>query len=105
MKFSKLIIAIFLFMLIFTTQISADANNGKRIYKKNLKEYCTISASKFASMHSQDEWEELYDAGEFVNKVKRICSTLKFSYQSKWTKDLYKFSYLYANDSDHMANN
>lgn len=104
MKFNKFIISIFLFMLIFTTQLFADAENGKRIYKKNLKVHCAMSASKFASRHSQDEWEEIYDAGEYVNEVKRICPTLKSVYQSKWTKDLYKFSYCYANDSDHIAN-
>ncbi|MBU1668631.1 cytochrome C [bacterium] len=96
--------SIFLFMAIFTTQSFADVANGQRIYKKNLKQYCAMSASKFASTHSQDEWEEIYDAGEFVNEVKKICPMLKSAYQGKWTEDLYKFSYQYANDSDHIAN-
>ena len=91
-------------MIILTTPIFADASNGKRIYLKNLKVYCIMSSYRFASTHSQDEWEEIYDAGEFVNEVKKICPMLKSTYQSQWTHDLYRFTYFYANDSDYTAN-
>ena len=83
-----------------TTFLFSDAHGGRKIYVKNLKEICLMSSLAFASTHSQDEWEDIYDAGEFVNEVKKICPKMTFEYEKEWTESLYHFSYQYANDSE-----
>jgi len=104
MKYGKMIKKISLILLLLTSYSFADAEEGKKLYVKNLKMLCSMSGLKFTSTHSQDEWEEIFDAGEYVNELKKLCPKIKSSYKKEWTSDLYKFSYKYANDSDNVPN-
>jgi len=96
----KLSIRIILICSILTTFSFSEIHKGRKIYVENLKKVCAMSSLLFASTHSQDEWEDIYDAGEFVNEVKKICPNMTSEYETKWTEMLYNFSYQYANDSE-----
>ena len=69
----KINIAILLGLTLMTTTLSADVTKGKKIYNQKLKVKCGISGKNFAAKHSQDEWEEIYDAGKLNDEIKKIC--------------------------------
>ena len=75
---------------------------GKKLFTKKLQKYCEMSGGMFALNHSQDEWEDILEAGQFNHVTLEICPKLKNIYQSKWTPPLYRFAYMYANDSGNV---
>lgn len=79
-----------------------DANKGKKIFMNKFKEICAIKGSKFAAKHSQDEWEELAEEGEFEEKIFKLCPKIESTYKKEWSPDLYQFYYENANDSEHI---
>jgi len=79
-----------------------DANKGKKIFMNKFKEICAIKGSKFAAKHSQDEWEELAEEGEFEKKIFKLCPKIESTYKKEWSPDLYQFYYENANDSEHI---
>jgi len=100
MKATKLVIKILLILSFLTSFSFSDTDAGRKIYVNNLKKICLMTSLVFASTHSQDEWEEIYEAGEFFNEVKKICPKIKSEYNVVWTESLYPFVYQYANDSE-----
>jgi len=82
---------------LITTTISADVTKGKNIYNKKLKAKCGISGKNFAAKHSQDEWEEIYDAGKLNDEIKKICHGKGINEKS--LPHIYDFAYENANDS------
>jgi len=85
-------------LLVGTTSLTAEVAKGQRIYTKQLQKKCkNMSASDFASKHSQDEWEEIYDAGALNSEIKSICGGN--SVREKLLPHIYDFAYEYANDS------
>jgi len=97
---TKLAIAALLGIAVLSTTATADVNKGKKIYMKKLKATCGFSGAKFAVNHTQDEWEDIKQAGKFGAELKSICpkSTLK----SKYENDVYDFAYEYASDSGNV---
>jgi len=96
----------FVAMSLMATSASADAAKGQKIYSKKVKKLCGFNGAKFAAKHSQDEWEEIVDIGHFSEEMGKICpkgakifTGDKFK---KYLKDLYDFSYEYANDSGNV---
>ncbi len=84
-------------IVIGATSLSAEVAKGQRIYTKQLQKKCkNMSAGDFASKHSQDEWEEIYDAGTLSSEIKSICGN---SISEKLLPHIYDFAYEYANDS------
>ena len=83
-------------------RFSPPTTKGEKLFTKKLQKYCEISGGKFALTYSQDEWEEIAEAGEFDNVTLEICPKLKNIYQAKWTPTLYQFAYMYANDSGNV---
>ena len=80
------------------TTLSAEVLKGQTIYKKYLQKKCkNISGANFAAKHSQDEWEEIYDAGALGSEIKSICGVKGFD--EKFLPHIYDFVYEYANDS------
>jgi len=77
-------------------------SKGEKLFVKKLQKYCEISGGEFALTYSQDEWEEIAEAGEFDNVTLEICPKLKNIYQAKWTPTLYQFAYMYASDSGNV---
>ena len=82
---------------LITTTLSADVAKGKKIYNQKLKAKCGISGKNFAGKHSQDEWEEIYDAGKLNDEIKKICHGK--SINEKSLPHIYDFAYENANDS------
>jgi hypothetical protein len=85
-----------------TKDTFSPKTKGEKLFTKKLQKYCEISGGEFALRYSQDEWEEIAEAGEFDNVTLEICPKLKNIYQAKWTPTLYQFAYMYASDSGNI---
>jgi len=100
---TKLAVAALLGMTLFSSTASADVKKGQKIYLKKLKAPCNIGGATFAQKHTQDEWEEIYEAGKFVDEVKRLCPKVKVKkFKAKYTPHVYDFVYEYASDSGNV---
>jgi len=99
-KITKLALATLLGMAVMSTTASADVNKGKKIYSKKLKAACGFSGAKFAVKHTQDEWENIKEAGKFGAEVTKICPKAKL--KPKYENDVYDFAYEYASDSGNV---
>jgi hypothetical protein len=99
-KMTKLAVAALLGLAVLSTTASADANKGKKIYMKKMKSSCGFSGAKFATKHTQGEWEKLKGAGKFAAEAAKICPGLKL--KDKYVNDVYDFSYEYASDSGNV---
>jgi len=99
-KMTKLAVAALLGMAIFSTTASADVKKGQKLYMKKLKGACGYTGAKFATKHTQDEWEAIKQAGKFGSEVTTICPKAKL--KPKYEKDIYDFSYEYASDSGNV---
>jgi len=96
----KKIITLTLMGLFLTSTAYADINKGKKIYMKKMKASCGFSGAKFATKHTQSEWEKIKGAGKFAQEAAKICPGLKL--KNKYIKDVYDFSYEYASDSGNV---
>ena len=86
-------------MVATTTVASADVKQGQKIFKKKFRKKCKFSGVKFARNHTQGEWEELWDNGEFQDEAKKICPRLNLEdIKEEWWEHIYDFSYEYASD-------
>jgi hypothetical protein len=93
---------------IINTQIDiniGDWTKGKEIFEKYLKYYCGLSNDKFTIIHTQDEWEDIVQAGKFREEILKICPKLKEIYKDEWSPHLYQFAYKYASDSGDIPYN
>ena len=79
-----------------------NRTKGEKLFTKKLQKYCEMSSGKFAFTYSQDEWEEIAEAGKFDDIILEICPKLKDKYNEKWTPTLYQFAYMYASDSGNV---
>jgi len=75
---------------------------GEKLFAEKIQKYCGMSGGKFALTYSQDEWEEIAEAGKFNDIILKICPKLKNIYQIQWTPTLYQFTYMYAKDSGNV---
>ena len=100
-KFIKCTLTSFVGIAIMATTLWADVAKGQKIYAKQLKPKCHgMTGSDFAAKHSQDEWEEIYDAGKLGDEIKKICGGQ--SLNEKLLPHIYDFAYEYANDSGNV---
>ncbi|MGM0532858.1 MAG: cytochrome C [Campylobacterota bacterium] len=80
---------------------SADADVGQKVYSQVFKDKCQMSGTKFAAAHSQDEWQEIMDAGNFGSQMAAMCPDVQ-TVPQKFQKHLFDFAYKYANDSGNV---
>jgi hypothetical protein len=99
-KMTKLAVAALLGMAVLSTTASADVAKGKKIYMKKLKAACGFSGAKFATKHTQDEWEKIKGAGKFQEEVAKLCHGAKL--KDKYVNHVYDFAYEYASDSGNV---
>jgi hypothetical protein len=85
-----------------STNILNETLKGKKLFTEKLQKYCEMSGGRFALTYSQDEWEEIAEAGRFNETTLEICPKLKNRYQAQWTPTLYQFAYMYAKDSGNV---
>ena len=97
--FTQFALTLFLALLFINTTATADVAKGQKLYVKQLKAVCNMSGSDFAAKHSQDEWEEIYDAGKLNEEINNICGT---KLDEKLLPHIYDFAYEYANDSGNV---
>ena len=81
MKKMITIFALVAFSMVSMTTLSqatskSHLKKGQRIFKKKLRRYCRFSGVRFARKHTQDEWEEIWDDGNFKKETKKICPRL-----------------------------
>lgn len=100
-KFTKLALAAIFALAVVSTTASADVAKGQKLYSKKLKGACGFTGAKFAAKHTQDEWQEIKDAGKLGDEIKTLCPKLK-SYKDKWDTHVYDFIYEYASDSGNV---
>ncbi len=98
---TKLAVAILLGMTLFSATASADVKKGQNFYLKKLKAPCGFSGANFAYKHTQDEWEEINQAGKMEDEIKKICPKVK-KVKAKYIPDVYNFVYEYAKDSGNV---
>ena len=90
-------------LMVTPTISSANIAKGQKLYKKKLRKYCRVSGIRFARTHSQDDWEELWDDGDFQKETYKICPSLKRGKIKKaWWKDIYEFTYEYGRGGSHV---
>ena len=100
MKLLKLILAGSLFIAVGSVTLNADAIKGQKLFSKKVKKSCGMTGAKFASKHSQDEWETIKEAGNFEAEIMKICPKVKEGQvKEKWIGHIYDFSRKFANDS------
>ncbi len=103
MKLLKLLLAATLVLGVSATTLSASSVKGQKLFIKKFKKPCGMNGAKFAAKHSQDEWQEIMDNGNFKKEFVKICPNVNESdIKDSWVEHIFEFSYEYANDSGNV---
>ncbi len=88
-----------------STAANAEVKKGQKAYLKMCKK-CHGNGTKGAAMHTQDEWEELFeDDGEMIKEAHKGDKSEKFFYGKKFKKyqsHLKDFLFEYGSDSGNV---
>jgi mono/diheme cytochrome c family protein len=105
LKSISLLFTGFIAVSVMTTVASADIKKGQKGYLKSCKA-CHGSGTKGASMHTQEEWNDLFanDGAEIIKKhattpAKPFFDSDGFKNQSK---DIRNFLFEYGSDSGNV---
>ena len=102
-KVLKIFLASVLVLGVASTTAMADAKKGQKLFIKKFKKPCGFNGAKFASKHSQDEWESIMNDGKFKEEMMKLCPDIKEgSIKDSWVPHIYDFSYEFANDSGNV---
>lgn len=96
----KLATAALLGVAVLSTGAMADSKKGQKLYMKKMKAACGFSGAKFAQKHTQDEWEEINEAGKFKEEAEKICPGVKL--KDKYVPHIFDFAYEFASDSGNV---
>lgn len=100
---TKIAMACTLILGLGVTTASADVVKGQKLFIKKMKKSCGFNGAKFASKHSQDEWETIKSDGKFEDEMIKLCPNVKKgAIKESWQQHIYDFSYEYANDSGNV---
>lgn len=103
MKLLKIIMVGALALGIATSSLSADAVKGQKLFSKLLKQPCGMTGAKFAAKHSQAEWKELKESGNFEAEIIKICPNVKAGDIKESLQDhISDFAIEFANDSGNV---
>lgn len=103
MKLVKIALAATLALGLAATTSTADIVKGQKLFIKKFKEPCGFNGAKFASKHSQAEWEQIMNDGKFKDELIKFCPNVKpEDVKDSWIQHIYDFSYEYANDSGNV---
>ncbi|MGA1931589.1 cytochrome C [Arcobacter sp. YIC-464] len=103
MKLLKLLLAATLVLGVSATTLSASSVKGQKLFIKKFKKPCGMNGAKFAAKHSQDEWQNIMDNGNFKKEFVKICPNVKEEdIKDSWVEHIFEFSYEYANDSGNV---
>ncbi len=102
-KLLSTLVASALLVGVMSSNVMADPAKGQKIYLKKLKKACGFNGAKMSAKHTQDEWEEIKNAGKLEDEIIKLCPKVKKGYlKDKWLNDLYDFFYNYASDSGNV---
>jgi len=104
--FTKIaMVALFSFSVLSSSAF-ADAEKGKKLYQKNLKEVCGFSGGVFAAKFKQADWDKAYKAGTLDKKMIEACPAGKAYFEGDKFKKLenhyYDFVHDFAKDSGNI---
>jgi hypothetical protein len=91
---------------LMSTSAFADAEKGKKLYQKNLKEICGFTGGVFAAKFKQADWDKAYKAGTLNKKMEEACPAGKEFFESdkykKVEEHMYNFVHDFAKDSGNI---
>jgi hypothetical protein len=103
---TKVAITAILGVSVLSTSAFADAEKGKKLYQKNLKEVCGITGGVFAAKFKQADWDKAYKAGTLNKKMEEACPAGKAYFESdkfkKTEEHMYNFVHDFAKDSGNI---
>lgn len=103
MKLLKIIMVGALALGIASSTLSADAVKGQKLFSKVLKGPCGMTGAKFAAKHSQEEWRQLKESGNFENEIIKICPNVKAGdVKESLQEHISDFTIEFANDSGNV---
>ena len=91
-----------------TSTLMADVKKGQKLYLKTLKSKLNINGTKFASLHTQDEWTALFENNgegfikEFSERYPKSQKTLAKPNVWKKLEHIRDFAIKFANDSGNV---
>jgi hypothetical protein len=102
-NYKKVALSALIGLGLLSTSVYADAAKGQKLYSKKLKDACAINGAVFAAKHTQDEWQEIKESGEFANEIKTICPDVeKKALKEKYLEHYYDFVHDFASDSGNV---
>ncbi|BAK72146.1 MAG: cytochrome C [Arcobacter sp.] len=103
MKLLNIIIAGTLALGVASTSLSADAVKGQKLFSKLLKEPCGMTGAKFAAKHTQEEWKQIKESGNFEKEVITICPNVKAGdVKESAMEHIFDFTVEFASDSGNV---
>ena len=100
-KLAGIILTVMVGLGMLSTSAMADADKGQKLFSKKLKKACNATGAKVAGTHTQDEWEEINEAGKLKDEIQKICPNVK-GVKDKYLPHLYDFFYKYGSDSGNV---
>ncbi len=108
MKIMKQFILVVALIFLGANTLYADAAKGQKVYLKKFKSHFDMNGAKFAALHSQDEWEELFEDNaegfikEFSERFPKAAPYLSNPKTLKKIMLIQDFVIEYANDSGNV---
>jgi len=103
---TKFAMATLLGLAVTTTMVSADAQKGKRVYQKFMKDDCTVTGGVVSGKLAQKQWKKMKANGKFKAELEKICPQTKaFLSGDKFKKletHLYDFMYEFGKGSGNI---
>lgn len=104
--FAKTALVALLSLSALSSTAMADADKGKKLYQKNLKETCGFTGAVFAAKYKQADWDKAFKAGTLDKKMTEACPAGKTYFESDKFKKLeqhyYDFVHDFAKDSGNI---
>jgi len=80
-----------------------DANKGKMLYMKKLKEVCGFNGAIMATKHSMSEWEKIQKKDKLADELRKFCPKVQDkALKERFMPYYYDFFHKYANDSGNI---
>jgi hypothetical protein len=103
---TKVAVTAILGVSVLSTSAFADAEKGKKLYQKNLKETCGVTGGVFAAKFKQADWDKAYKAGTLNKKMTEACPAGKAYFESDKFKKIeehyHDFVHDFAKDSGNI---
>jgi len=101
-KIVKIALAATLLLAVGSTAANADANKGKKLFTKKLKQACGLTGAAMAGKHTQGEWTEIGVDG-MAAEIKVICPSIKDkALKEKYLNHYLDFFHEYGSDSGNV---